>query len=70
MTINPDIKYKTVELLEKHPNAVSVNRIEYNECWVEIISNKIFIKTFNGTGSSFTIKIHSLDLITAIKTDH
>jgi hypothetical protein len=71
MTVRPDIRYKKVELLEKvSPNTLSVIKIEYEDCWVEIVNNFILIKTFNGTGNSFTTKIHKLDLITAIKTDH
>ncbi len=71
MTLRPDIRYKKVELLEKvSPNTLSVIKIEYEDCWVEIINNFILITTFNGTGNSFTTKIHKLDLITAIKTDH
>lgn len=72
MTVRPDIRYKKVELLEKvSPNTLSVIKIEYEDCWVEIINNFILIKTHKqGDGNSFTTKIHKLDLITAIKTDH
>lgn len=70
MPTNLDIRYKTVELLEKISlNSMSVIKIEYKNCWIEVVNNFIFIKIHN-EGNSFITKIHKLDLITAIKTDH
>jgi 23S rRNA-/tRNA-specific pseudouridylate synthase len=71
MGTNQHIRYKTVELLEKiSENNLSVIKIEYKDCWVEVVDKFIFIKIHNGEGNSFTTRIHKLDLITAIKTDH
>jgi len=70
MSRNRDIRYKTVEILEMvSPNTISVNKIEYKDCWVEIIGNFILVKIHN-EANSFTTKIHKLDLVTAIKTNH
>jgi predicted nucleic acid-binding OB-fold protein len=70
MGSNQHIRYKTVELLEKiSPNNLSVIKIEYKDCWIEVVNNFIFIKTHN-EGNSFTTRIHKLDLITGIKTNH
>lgn len=68
MTIIQDIRYKKVELLIK--NKTSVDRLEYEDCWMKLHYNYLLIQTYNGTGNSFTTKLYPLDTISAIKTDH
>ena len=54
MANNEHIRYKKVELLIK--NKTNLDKVEYSDCWLEMHNNYLLIKTFNGTGNSFTTK--------------
>ena len=67
-----DIKYDKIILLTKKPNDnVGLTKVEYENCYGKIEGNFLLIKIFNGFENSktFTIRVHELSTINAMKTE-